>query len=160
MNLKLTMVLLLPAVAVLLQVACGGGTQPTPMPPPTAVPTLRPTATPTPVQGVPLTSASAITSPPSSMEGINTHTETYGTGADPNIITLGPKVSGHPDSNPYPNQTSLVFQVHRGVPVLAPVDMMLVGFKNRSVKYRIRSDGRKQAPYNDLELWFESVSPD
>ncbi|PIZ98744.1 MAG: hypothetical protein COX77_03560 [Candidatus Komeilibacteria bacterium CG_4_10_14_0_2_um_filter_37_10] len=43
------------------------------------------------------TSASAITSPPPSLDGINTHMELYGTGADPDIITLGPKVGGHPD---------------------------------------------------------------
>ena len=51
----------------------------------------------TSISGVPNTSASAITSPPLSMQGINTHTEMYGTGADPNIITLGPKVGGQPD---------------------------------------------------------------
>ena len=83
------LLLLLPALMLLLA-ACGGGTQPSPTAPPTAVPTLRPASTPTPVQGVPLTSASAITSPPPTMEGINTHTEMYGTGADPNINTLGP----------------------------------------------------------------------
>ena len=46
-----------------------------------------------PFQGVPESSASAITSPPPSMEGINTHTEVYGTGADPDVITLGPKTA-------------------------------------------------------------------
>ena len=51
-------------------------------------------AVPTPIPGVPDTSASAITSPPPNMEGINTHTQVYGTGADPNMITLGPKVGG------------------------------------------------------------------
>jgi hypothetical protein len=94
------------------------------------------------------------------MEGINTHTEMYGTGADPNVITLGPKVGGQPGWEPYTNKTSMEFELNHGVPVLAPADMMLVGFKNQSVKYRIRSDGERQAPYNDLELYFESVSPD
>ncbi len=135
---------------------CGGGTQPSPTAPPTPMPTPRPTA----ILGVPHTSASAVTSPPNSMEGINTLTEMYGTVADPNIITLGPKVGGHPDSDPYYNKTSMEFELKHGVPVLAPIDMVLVGFKNRSAKYRIRSDGRKQAPYNDLELTFESASPD
>ena len=160
MKLKSIPLLLLPPALMLLLAACGGGTQPSPTAPPTAVPTLRPTATPTPVQGVPLTSASAITSPPSSMEGINTHTEMYGTGADPNIITLGPKVGGHPGWEPYSNKTSMEFELKHGVPILAPIDMVLVGFKNGSAEYRIRSDGQQQAPYNDLLLYFESVSPD
>ena len=112
---------------------------------------------PTPISGVPNTSASAITSPPSSTEGINTHTDIYGTGADPNIITLGPKVGGHPGWEPYSNKTSMEFELDHGVPILAPIDMVLVGFDNRSAKYRIRSNGRKQTPYNDLELCFESA---
>jgi len=112
------------------------------------------------VSVIPDTSASAITSPPPSMEDINTHTEMYGTGADPNIITLGPKVGGHPGWKPYPGKTSMEFELNHGVPVLAPIDMVLVGFDNRSAEYRISSDGRKQAPYNDLELCFESTSPD
>ena len=136
--------------------SCGGGTQPSPTTPPTPMPTPRPTA----ILGVPHTSASAVTSPPNSMEGINTHTEMYGTGADPNIITLGPKVGGHPGWEPYSNKTSMEFELKHGVPILAPIDMVLVGFKNGSAEYRIRSDGQQQAPYNDLLLYFESVSPD
>jgi len=128
-------------------------------PSPTSTP-VPPTTTPTPISGVPNTSASAITSPPPSMQGINTHTEMYGTGADPNIITLGPKVGGQPGWEPYPGKTSMEFELNHGVPVLAPIDMVLVGFKNRSAKYRIRPDGHKQAPYNDLELTFESATPD
>ena len=84
----------------------------------------------------------------------------YGTGADPNIITLGPKVGGHPGWEPYSNKTSMEFELKHGVPILAPIDMVLVGFKNGSAEYRIRSDGQQQAPYNDLLLYFESVSPD
>jgi len=123
---------------------------------------------------VPVTSASAITSPPSSMEGINTHTEMYGTGADPNIITLGPKVGGHPNSTPYTYKTSLNFQqVKHGAPLLAPIDMVFIGFKNRNAEYRIKlidgnsanqlPDGQNKVyitPFNDLELCFESSSPD
>ena len=146
----------------------------TPTPQPTLVPTATPTPTPTSVQGVPLTSASAVTSPPPSMEGINTHTEMYGTGADPNIITLGPKVGGHPNSTPYTYKTSLNFQqVKHGAPLLAPIDMVFIGFKNRNAKYRIKlidgnsanqlPDGQNKVyitPFNDLELCFESSSPD
>ncbi len=162
MYLKLTISFILPAAfTLLLASACNGDAAPpaqtaTPM----AVLTPKSTGAPAPVPGVPSTSASAITSPPPSMEGINTHTEMYGTGADPNIITLGPKVGGHPGWEPYPNKTSMEFELEHGVPVLAPIDMVLVGFKNRSAEYRIRSDGQKDAPYNDLLLYFESVSPD
>lgn len=108
---------------------------------------------------VPDTSASAITSPPPGMEGINTHRQVYGTGADPNIITLGPKVGSHPDWEPYPNKIGMEFELEHGTPVLAPVDMVLVGFSNRNASYRIQS-GQKQTPYNDLMLCFESASPD
>ena len=107
------------------------------------------------------------------MEGINIHTEMYGTGADPNIITLGPKVGGHPDSNPYSNKTSMEFELKHGVPVLAPIDMVFIGFKNSNAEYKIRlvdgssanqlPDGQNKiyiAPFNDLELCFESSSPD
>lgn len=120
-----------------------------------------PSTSPSPVliAGVSDTSASAITSPPPSMEGINTHTQVFGTGADPNMITLGPKVGGHPGWEPYPNKFSVEFELNHGTPVLAPIDMVLVGFRNNSANYRIQS-GQKQTPYNDLLLCFESASPD
>ncbi len=125
------------------------------------------TKQPTPSQvhiSVPNTSASAITSPPPSMEGINTHTEVYGTGADPNIITLGPKLGSHPDWPTYSGKCGMEFELKHGTPLLAPVDMVLVGFSNRNAKYRIQ-DGKENTPvnntpYNDLQLWFESASPD
>ncbi len=94
------------------------------------------------------------------MESINTHTHIFGTGADPEMITLGPKVGGHLDWEPYPNKTSMEFELDHGVAVLAPIDMVLVGFNNRNAAYRLRSDGNKQAPYNDLELCFASASAD
>lgn len=118
------------------------------------------TNAPAPVPGVPATSASAITSPPPSLDGINTHTDVYGTGADPNIITLGPKAGGATRGEPYPNKTSMEFELSHGAPVLAPVDMALVGFDNRNADHRTGPDGQKQTPFNDLELCFESVSPD
>ena len=145
---------------------------PTPMPTPLPKPTATPLPIPTPqsvvvtaILGVPYTSASAVTSPPNSMEGINTHTEVYGTGADPNVITLGPKIGGHPGWEPYPNKSSMEFELKHGVPVLAPIDMVFIGFKNRSAKYRVNllPDGQNQVfitPFNDLYLNFESVSPD
>jgi len=156
MKLKFIPLLLLLPTLMLVMAGCGGGTQPSPTAPPTPMPAPRPTA----ILGVPHTNASAVTSSPNSMEGINTHTEMYGTGADPNIITLGPKVGGHPGWEPYSNKTSMEFELKHGVPILASIDMVLVGFKNGSAEYRIRSDGQQQAPYNDLLLYFESVSPD
>jgi len=108
---------------------------------------------------VPDTSASAITSPPPSMEGINTHTEVYGTGADPNIITFGPKTGANPDWPVYQNKVSMEFELKRGTPVLAPVDMVLVGVNNRGASYRIQ-DGLRVSPFDDLSLYFESASPD
>ncbi|MFH1749442.1 MAG: hypothetical protein ABH837_00860 [bacterium] len=114
------------------------------------------TSTPTPV---PNTSASAITSPPPSMEGINTHTEVFGSGADPNIITLGPKLGKYPEKTPYPGKFSTGFELNHGTPLLAPIDMVLVGFSNNSAKYRIQT-GQKFTPFNDLALYFESASSD
>ena len=113
-----------------------------------------------PAWGVPESSASAITSLPPSMEGINAHPEAVGTGADPEIVTLGPKEGGRIGWPPYSDKTSLDFEVDHGTPVLAPVDMVLIGFSNRNAEYRVRSDGEIQSPYDDLELVFESASPD
>ncbi|MCR4322536.1 MAG: hypothetical protein NUV61_00410 [Candidatus Azambacteria bacterium] len=106
----------------------------------------------------PKISASAITSPPPSMEGINTHTELYGTGADPNIITLGPKVGGHPGWPPYEHKPGMSFEAYnRDSPVLAPFDMILVGFRDTSTQ--IVSEGIS-AHSDDVKLFFESASPD
>ncbi len=120
--------------------------------------TLGPTASSVPIS-VPDTSACAITSPPPSMEDINTHPEVYGTGADPDIITLGPKVGAHPDWQPYPNKIGMEFELNHGTPVLAPIDMVLIGVNNRGAAYRIQ-DGEKVSPFNDLALYFESANPD
>lgn len=113
-----------------------------------------------PSQEVPPTSASAVTSPPPNMDGINTHTELYGTGADPDMITLGPKIGGQEGWMPYPTKSGMEFELEHGAPVLAPLDMVLVGFDNRNAEYRIRENGEVQTPYDDLELYFESASPD
>ena len=113
----------------------------------------------TPIRDVPDTSASAITSPPLSMDGINTHTQIYGTDADPNMITLGPKVGNHPGWPAYPTKMGMEFELGNATPILAPLDMVFVGFSDTSADYRIQ-DGVKQSPYNDLKLCFESTSPD
>src|SRR4030043_97697 len=129
---------------------------------PTSTPTpiSAPTPTTIPIRGVPKTSASAITSPPPSMDGINTHTELYGTGADPDIITLGPKVGGHPGWEPYKHKCGMSFEAYnRGSPVLAPFDMVLVGFRDTSNSYQIVPGGTF-AHADDVKLFFESASPD
>jgi hypothetical protein len=94
------------------------------------------------------------------MEGINNQSHLYGTGADPNMITLGPKQGGQPGWEPYPGKASMEFEVQHGTPILAPTDMVLIGFNNRSASFRLRLDGERAAPFNDLEICFESVSSD
>ena len=125
---------------------------------PTSTPTSALTSTTIPIQSVPKTSASAITLPPPSMDGINTHTELYGTGADPDIITLGPKVGGHPGWKPYQHKPGMSFETYKGgSPVLAPFDMMLVGFRDTSTQI---VSGGISAHSDDVKLFFESTSPD
>lgn len=110
---------------------------------------------------VPKTSASAITSPPPSMVGINTHTEVYGQDADPNMITLGPKLGINPEKPGYATKHSMAWELKiHGTPVLAPIDMVLVGFQNDNVTSGIGADGQKYTPFNNLQLFFESASPD
>jgi len=109
---------------------------------------------------IPATSASAITSPPPNMIGINTHTELYsGTGADQDLITLGPKVDSYSRSQPYPSKRGFEFELDSKAPLLAPMDMTLTGFQNNSIEYKIEN-GQRIAPVNDLMLSFESDSPD
>ncbi|MEK7625273.1 MAG: hypothetical protein AAB467_02895 [Patescibacteria group bacterium] len=92
------------------------------------------------------------------MEGINTHTEMYGTGADPDTITLGPKVGGHPGWEAYATKHSMGWELKiHGTPVLAPIDMTLVGFQNNSA---YRMDRQNIIRMDDLVLFFESASPD
>ena len=132
----------------------------TPTPTLTLTPNSTPTSTPTtiPIRGVPKTSASAVTLPPPSMDGINTHTELYGTGADPDIITLGPKVGGHPGWEPYQHKPGMGFEAYKGgSPVLAPFDMVLVGFRDTSTQI---VSGGTSAHSDDVKLFFESASPD
>ena len=119
------------------------------------------TPLPIPIRGVPVTSASAITSPPTSMVGINTHTEMYGQDADPAMITLGPKLSFNPGNPGYATKHSMAWELKiHGTPVLAPIDMLLVGFQNNSVTHGMGNDGQRYTPFNDLVLFFESASPD
>ena len=92
------------------------------------------------------------------MDGINTHTEVFGTDSDPKMITLGPKLGSHPELPAYDTHHGLVFELKiHGTPVLAPIDMTLVGFQNNS---SYRTDGQNITPMDDLVLFFESTSPD
>jgi len=124
----------------------------------TPTPASTPMPTTTPILGIPKTSASAITSPPPNMDGINTHTELYGTGADPDIITLGPKIGGRPGWESYQHKPGMGFEAYKGgSPVLAPFDMVFVGFRDTSTQ--IVSDGTSSHS-DDVKLFFESASPD
>jgi len=165
------------AIVVILLCGCAAPSVPpvpveTPSPTPTSIPGSTPTTTPettttpadtatfTTAQGVPATSACAITSPPPSMEGINTYLGKYTSGqADPNIITLGPKFGYFPDAPYYTNKKGMEFELAHGTPVLAPIDMVFIGFSDSSADYRIQN-GQTQTPYNDLLLCFESASPE
>jgi hypothetical protein len=121
--------------------------------------TISPTPSATPIRGVPDTSSCAITSPPLSMDGINTHTQTYGTDADPNMITLGPRNGLNPKLPAYPTKMGMEFELGNAIPILAPLDMVFIGFSDTTADYRIQN-GVKQSPYDDLKLCFESTSPD
>lgn len=108
---------------------------------------------------IPNTSACAITSFPSNMEDVNSHQEVYGTGADPNIITLGPKTGARPEWEPYPNKHSVDFELDSKTPILAPIDMELIGVINNGAVYKIEN-GEKITPFDDLTLFFKSANTD
>ena len=91
---------------------------------------------------------------------LNTHSSKMGAGADPEVVTLGPKEPVyHPEWKPYRGRHAIAFNLPRKKPVLAPVDMKLVGFHNRNAEYRIRADDSKDSPYDDLQVWFRSQDP-
>ena len=76
------------------------------------------------------------------------------------MITLGPKITIPPPATPaYATHHGMVFELKRFAPILAPIDMVLVGFSDSTAEYRIQ-DGQIQTPYYDLSLFFESTSPD
>lgn len=107
--------------------------------------------------GIPGTTASAITFAPANQEGLNNQAHVYGTGADPGIITLGPREGGQPGWIAYPGKNSMEFELPHGTPVLAPLNMVLTGFNNRNANYRIGSEGERFEPFDDLEICFEAV---
>ncbi len=116
----------------------------------------------------PVDTASGVTGPPADMTGINRmhgllratdSSIQFGTQADPDTVTLGPTDGGVPTYPPYEGKNSLNIKMPKMTPVLAPLDVRFVGFKNRSATYRQRP-GMRVSPFDDLELCFESVSDD
>ena len=108
--------------------------------------------------------SSAITEPPSDMSGINEMHKVllkknskirFGTHADPKVITLGPKKGGKPGFKPYKGKHSLNIAMPLDTPILAPIDMTFIGFKNNSAKKK-----KKMKPFDDLEMCFESNTKD
>jgi len=98
---------------------------------------------------------------------LNSHSHRIGTGADPDVVTLGPKQPVyHPEWDPYEGRHSISFKIPRKDPILAPIDMKLIGFSNRNAEYRVYKEGfegsevKKDSPFDDLQLWFRSQDPD
>jgi len=159
--------LALAVMLVLLASACGdaaGTAEPTPTAVTTTIVT---TSAPAPTQattGVLLDTASAVADPPADMTDVNSMHDAlrsenskiqFGTHADPGVITLGPTDGGIPVIQPYKGKNSMNIRMPLNTEVLAPLEMTFVGFDNRS------AHGREgQSPYDDLEICFESASPD
>ena len=108
--------------------------------------------------------SSALTEPPADMSGINEMHKVllkkdskirFGTHADPKVITLGPKKGGKPGFKPYKGKYSLDIDMPLDTPILAPIDMTFIGFKNNSAEKRLQYETA-----DDLEMCFESDSED
>ena len=120
--------------------------------------------------GVPAGTASAVTGPPADMAGINSMHDllrtqngsiSFGTQANPAMVTLGPTDGGEPSWPAYETKHSLNIKMPKETPILAPLDLRFVGFKNRSAEYRQDTpEDSYRAPFDDLALCFESVSDD
>ena len=116
----------------------------------------------------PKTSASILTQPPLNMEGINDYNDIFFGGMDPEWVTLGPKHGLTPDVPSYAGKLGVNVEIPDGAPVLAPIDMKFVGFKDMSAKTKIvpgpdPKTGEvniKYSPMDDLRLCFESTSKD
>lgn len=115
---------------------------------------------PFPVSAAPSTSASAITQPPVSMEGINVRHEIFSGGMDPEFVTLGPKEGSHPEFGSYPTKIGVNYEIPVDSPILAPIDSQFIGFNNRNSNARNGMDGTLQVPFDDLQLCFKSLSKD
>jgi hypothetical protein len=117
---------------------------------------------------IPPATAAAITRAPTDISSVNDGHDLlraegsrirFGTQADPATVTLGPTDGGHPRYPPYDGKNSLNIKMPLMTPVLAPLDVRFVGFKNRSARYRQDTqDSPRLEPFDDLELCFESVT--
>ena len=74
------------------------------------------------------------------------------------MITLGPETGGPPGYDPYPGKTSMNLKMPEKTPVLAPLDVTLIGYTNRNAEYRDQGADR-MSPFDDLELCFQSADP-
>jgi len=85
----------------------------------------------------------------------------FGTQANPAMVTLGPTDGGEPSWPAYETKHSLNIKMPKETPILAPLDLRFVGFKNRRAEYRQDTpEDSYRAPFDDLALCFESVSDD
>jgi hypothetical protein len=160
---KLLLLTVLSAVS-LVVVACGGSDAPA------STPVSAVASIPSPTSAPAMIAASALTGPPTDMTGINAMHEVlesenadilFGTQADPLTVTLGPTNGGFPDYPAYDGKNSLNFKMPLRTPVIAPLDVMFIGFKNRSATYKQdTSDAPRMEPFDDLELCFESAAAD
>lgn len=106
------------------------------------------------------TPASAITHPPKSMVGINDQQYLFGNGLDPKVITLGPTTGLHPELTPYDGKVGMNYEIPVDTPILAPLDSVFLGFNNRNSNFRNGMEGTLQVPFDDLQICFQSKSPD
>ena len=77
----------------------------------------------------------------------------FGTQANINMVTLGPKDGGYPKYPPYDGKNSLNIQMPLMTSVLAPLDLEFIGYKNRNAVMR-----DQMRPFDDLELCFKSIN--
>lgn len=129
-----------------------------------AVPVPSPNPTPSSAKKI----ASVLTSPPKDMTDINDHNDIFFGDMDPAFVTLGPKYGLRPDVSVYSGKLGVNVEIPDGSPVLAPIDMKLIGFDNQSADTKIvpgpdPKTGEvnvEQTPLDDLRLCFESTSSD
>lgn len=129
-----------------------------------AIPIPSPKPTPPSVKKI----ASVLTSPPKDMTGISDHNDIFIGGMDPAFVTLGPKYGLTPDVPFYSGKLGVNVELPDGTPILAPINMKLIGFDNQNADTKIVPGPNpktgevnfEQTPLNDLRLCFESTSSD
>lgn len=129
-----------------------------------AIPIPSPSPTPSSAKKI----ASVLTFPPRDMAGINDHNNVFFGGMDPAYVTLGPKVGLTPEIPVYSGKLGVNIEIPDRAPLLAPINMKLIGFENQSADTKIvpgpdPKTGEvnvKYTPFDDLRLCFESTSSD